>query len=188
MAQDLYEVLEIPPNANDTWIRRAYDRKRQEIAQDATLSGADRQAIQQAVDNAFSILSNPATREKYDSELLAVQTPAPVQVKKSGLSTARVLIYGGAVALLIGTGYVLWKRANFEEQQRIEQERAAAEVAARMQEVNARDKAQRDSLQSISGSVQKAQAKQQAIDAERARAEEEEAKKEKARQSKPDVL
>ncbi len=188
MAQDLYEILEIPPNATDTWIRRAYDRKRNEIAQDAGLSDADRQALQAGLDNAFATLSNPASRERYDAELLAVPAPVKAQAKKTGLSTARVLIYGGALALLIGTGWVLWKRANFEEQQRIEQERAAAEVAARMQDVNARDKAQRDSLKSISGSVEKAQLKQQAIDAERAHAEEEEAKKEKARQSKPDTL
>lgn len=163
MFQDLYELLEVPDNATNAWIRRAYDSRRKAVAQDASLSQDQRQAQLQAVEHAFGVLSNPETRSEYDQHILAVTAPVVVAKKRSTFSVARIAIWGTVLVVLAGTAIALWRHSQYEEQMRIEQERVAAELVARVKEMEARDKAQRES-QSIKEGVEYARAKQEAKD------------------------
>ena len=164
MSQDLYEILEIPDNATDAWIRRAYESRRKAIAQDSSLDQAGRQAQLDAVEHAFGVLSDPAARAQYDERLLAVADPAKAAKKTSTFSGARIAIYGTVVVVLIGTAFALWRHSQYEELTRIEQERVNAEIKARVQDMQARDKANLESTQMIKSTVEKSRANQEAVD------------------------
>jgi len=165
MAQDLYEILEIPNNATDAWIRRGYDSRRKAIAQDSSLGDAERASQLQAVEHAFGVLSNPVARAEYDEKLLAIAEPRMAANNGSKVSGARIAIYGAVLVLLVGTAFALWRNAHYEEQARIDQERVNDEIKARVKEMQERDKARVESSDTIKASVERAREKQEATDA-----------------------
>lgn len=164
MQQDLYEILEIPDNANDIWIRRAYDRKRESLAHDTTLNAAQRQAAIGAVEHAFSILSNPAMREQYDNDRLTPPEQEPATAKRSAFTPARLIIYGTVILLVIAAAWAYWRYVGEQERIRLQEERGAAEIAVRQRELEAREKAQRAAIQNIGNTIERQQARQQSID------------------------
>jgi curved DNA-binding protein CbpA len=161
MAEDFYELLEIPDNANEAWIRRAYDLKRETLGQDKTLDEVQRHAKLAAVEDAFAILSNPATRELYDSDRLKLPELAPARKKRSAFTPARMAIWGTVTLLVTGSTWAYWQYAREHERQRQLEERAAAELAAHARGIEERDKAQRAAIEKISGNIERQQAKQQ---------------------------
>ena len=165
MAQDLYEILEIPNNATDAWIRRGYDSRRKAIAQDSSLGDAERASQLQAVEHAFGVLSNPVARAEYDEKLLSIAEPRMAANNGSKVSGARIAIYGAVLVLLVGTAFALWRNAHYEEQARIDQERVNDEIKARVKEMQERDKARVESSDTIKASVERAREKQEATDA-----------------------
>ncbi len=162
MAEDFYELLEIPDNANEVWIRRAYHTTRESLLQDTTLNEGRRQSRIAAVEDAFSILSNPATRHVYDRDRLKLPEPEPTQTKslarRMGITSARVTIWGITALLVIGASWAYWRYAKEGERLHLEQERSAAEVAARVRDIEARDKARRASIEKIASSIERRQA------------------------------
>ncbi|MEP7157389.1 MAG: DnaJ domain-containing protein, partial [Betaproteobacteria bacterium] len=172
MEQDFYELLEIPDNANEAWINRGYERQRQSLATDTTLTEAQRKARTAAVLDAYAILSNPKTRELYDRERLRVPE---VEVKKKTLAqylNARTAIWGAVGLLAIGTTWGYWHYEREHRRQLEAEARGAAEVALRVQEVEERDRAQRASIEKISGNVEREQEKLQSEHRARKSAEE----------------
>lgn len=180
MSHDLYEILEIPDNATDAWIRRAYDSRRKAIAQDASLDEAGRQAQMEAVEHAFGVLTDPAARAQYDERLLTVAEPVVAAKKRSTFSAARITIYGTVLVILFGTAFALWRHSQYEEQMRIDQERVNAEIKARVKDMEARDKAAIESTQMIKTSVERSRAKQEAIDVTNKKSQEEKERHEAA--------
>jgi DnaJ-class molecular chaperone len=173
VAQDLYEILEIPNNATDAWIRRGYESRRKAIGQDASLGSAEREAQLQAVEHAFGVLSDAAARAQYDEQLLAVVEPAVAAKKRSAFSGPRIAIYGTVLAILVGTGVALWRNSQFEERTRIEQERVNEEIKARVKEMQARDRANVEAADTIKNTVVRAKAKQEEADVLAKKAQEE---------------
>jgi len=164
MAFDPYDILDIPGNANDVWIRHAYDLRRDAIAKDATLGDAERQNLLKLVERAYGVLTDPEARAEYDEKRLTVTASTAAPKERSTFSGPRIAIWGALLTLLLVTAFVLWRQANYEERMREEEARTAAEITARMKEVQARDKALYES-QSIRSSVEESRAKQEANDA-----------------------
>lgn len=155
MAQDFYELLEVPDNASEVWIRRAYHRQREMLEQDTTLGEDRRQSRIAAVEDAFSILSNPSTRQMYDRDHLKLPELEPSKAKSVGLTSARLTVWGIVALLLIGATWAYWRYAKEDERVRLEQERGSAEVAARLIDIEARDKAQRTEIEKIASNVER---------------------------------
>lgn len=68
MSQYLYEVLGVDPTASEADIKTAYRKAARENHPDKTMhDGEDTTARFQEIQRAYSILSNPASRKKYDA-------------------------------------------------------------------------------------------------------------------------
>lgn len=180
MAQDFYELLEVPDNASEVWIRRAYHRQREMLEQDATLDNDRRQSKIAAVEDAFAILSNPATRHVYDCDNLKLPEPEPTKAtgiaKSLGLTPARLTIWGMTTLLVIGAAWAYWRYAKEDERRRVEEARGAAEVAAHLRDIETRDKAQRAAIEKIGRSIE-SQVAEQRVSAAYVRAESAETEK-----------
>ena len=82
MEQNFYEVLEIPGDANEQRIERAYRiaRSTYQPASPATYSifdDADNAGILQRIEEAYSVLSDPRLRREYDARLRREANPQP---------------------------------------------------------------------------------------------------------------
>jgi hypothetical protein len=178
MAQDLYEILEVPDNASDVWIRRAYAQKRENIAA-ITPNAAERQARLAAADDAFKVLSEPVAREQYDRrnqpDLLADDKP-----KMSRSARARLIIWGSVSVMTVVTVGFGWQHAVTQERIRHEKERAAEEIAARARDLEARDKAQRESIKQMATTIERREAKQLSLREENARRDQDAEKRREA--------
>src|SRR5260221_134111 len=120
MAQDLYETLEIPDNANEAWVRRAADLKRKALMADKSVSDERLKAKLLIVDKALNVLTNPAARERYDEQRhVTAKNPASA---RGGFPLW--LFVGGLLFLLAGAG-LFWKHSVEMEKIRIEAERVA---------------------------------------------------------------
>ena len=73
---------------------------------------------------------------------------------------SRLTIWGVVALLTIGVTWAYWRYAKEEERLRLEQERGAAEVAAYVRDIEARDKAQRAAIEKIASSIEREQARQ----------------------------
>lgn len=171
MELDFYELLEIPDNANEVWIRRGYDRQREVLANDTTLTEEQRKARTAAVLDAYAILSNPRTRALYDNERLRVPEPEVRKAKPVQLINARTAIWGTVGLLAIANTWGYWHYEREHKRQLAEEERGAAEIALRVKEFEERDQAQRASIEKISGSVERQQEKLAGEHREKKRAE-----------------
>jgi len=153
MSFDLYEVLEIPDNANETWIRRAYDQKCKALAANTELTAEQRQKSQIALDKALNTLSNPEARERYDDRHIHGRVRAAGA--GSGIKTRDgwFSIPGSAWALLalvlvIAVG-LYWQNARETERLKIERERIAADRATKLREIALREAQQEDAVRLI---------------------------------------
>ncbi|MEP7156348.1 MAG: DnaJ domain-containing protein [Betaproteobacteria bacterium] len=126
---DLYEVLEIPENANETWILRAYELKKKAIEADSSLSDDERKRRIFSVDKAFNTLSDRGARERYDNRHVHVveQTGAVSRVPTLvWIVLGTVLVIGAAVYWQYSSRMA---RERVELAERIDRERAEAERA-----------------------------------------------------------
>lgn len=78
---DHYEVLEIPRDAPEADIERAYRLLRSAYAEDSVaayslLEGPDAEALRERVETAYRVLSDPESRQMYDASL---KSEAPAQ-------------------------------------------------------------------------------------------------------------
>ena len=163
MSQDLYEILEVPENANDVWIRRAYELKRNALDADQSASAEVRQLRIIAVEKAFNTLSNPAARERYDERHLSNLS---VQVPKDGAATyfsSWVKVALVVFVLLAALAY--WQT----ERLRVERERIAAEVAVKMRELAQKEVSQREALKLVGKGMERDEEERRASREERER-------------------
>ncbi len=143
MAQDLYELLDIPENANEPWVRRAVELKRKAIEADSSLSGKKREALLLAVDNAAEVLTNPRHRENYDQELAAA--------KSRSNPLGRILLWLVVLGLVGGGGFAAYSNMQAREKERIqaEQEELAAAQAAVARKVEMEAKAKKEAERQV---------------------------------------
>jgi hypothetical protein len=148
MARDHYEVLGVPENATEPWIRRAYQTAQERIAADAGLSDADRAAAVGELESAFRTLTSSSARDAYDDKLRRARE---AQGNGAGglmdrLKSPTTWIAIGLV-IVIGGGWY-WQHAREQAQLRAEQERVASEQAEqrRMVEVEERRKREKQRL------------------------------------------
>ena len=119
MKKNLYDLLELSQSASQEAINAAYLRLSSKI------SGTDPDSVNRKnlLDDAFSTLSQPALRRRYDASLAAVY--APESGSGGSVSFFKLMI----ITLLIaacGLGYA--KYAKDQEYARLERERIAAEA------------------------------------------------------------
>lgn len=133
MTPDLYEILEIPENANDVWIQRAFDLKKKAIAADATLSEQDRELKSIAVEKAFNTLSIPAARQRYDNRRVPTPVSEPA-LDVAGVSISPKWIVGAGSLLLSIAAVMYWRHTVTTERARLEREHAAEQQAAKLRE------------------------------------------------------
>lgn len=129
MQADYYELLDVPENANDAWLKRAFETAQQRISADAKLTEKEREQALRAVDTAFRTLSSPVARETYDEKLhrqrdKAAKTEAGLM---SQLGSPKVLIAIALIAVL--GGGMVWQYSREQERIRFERERIAQEQA-----------------------------------------------------------
>lgn len=144
MALDLYDILDIPQTANEAWIRRAADARRQAIDQNAALSANERALQLKAVDEASAILSDPAKRAEYDAKMeKALGAPA-------AYSIVSLLVSPGVLAFLfvclVATFITYYNHSKEQARVRVEQERIAAEVDRANKELEQRRDMERERI------------------------------------------
>ena len=118
MKKNLYDLLELSQSASQEAINAAYLRLSSKISG----TDPDSENRKNLLDDAFSTLSQPALRRRYDASL---NTAYVSESNSGGISFFKLLI----VALLIaacGLGYA--KYARDQEYARLERERVAAEA------------------------------------------------------------
>ena len=106
----LYEVLEVSPNASPEVIRAAYRNLMQRYHPDKLRGGADHDKTAEAINAAFQVLSDPATRARYDAEsrpmpLALAGGPVRVAPRAPGLvfrSARELVLTAGFAVVTIG--------------------------------------------------------------------------------------
>lgn len=136
MARDLYDILDIPENANDAWINRAYDVRHKAVTADASLSDAERRLAIRALEEAFKTLSHPGLRAAYDAKLLR-RLEAPRSYSLVKLLVSPTVLFFLFITLM---GAFAWYYQNSKQQAllRVEQERIASEAERANKEMEQR--------------------------------------------------
>ncbi len=178
MSQDHYDLLGIPENANDIWIRRAYDQKRKALDEDGALAAEEKQRRLVLLEKAFNVLSNPAARERYDN-----RTAEVVAAKAPGVGRGTLWLLAAAVIVVLVSSAVYWQNLKMQERRRIEQEQAMVEQAAkereaaeqlRLEQLAAKRKEMQEAQDAINQRIYEEQVSKryigEASDAEKARA------------------
>lgn len=126
MQRTLYDILDLPENANETAIRRAAAAARESVEADTSLSDKNRASALADIDRALRTLGTAATRETYDEKLhqhhLSTGSPTGLSgMLRSPLAWVGLAIFG----IIIGGLYVSHEREQARE--RMERERIATE-------------------------------------------------------------
>jgi curved DNA-binding protein CbpA len=162
MSRDLYDILEVPFNANEAWIRRAYEVRKRQLAGDAKLPDDQRKIDLLAVEEALRTLCDPAKRADYDKRILP---PAPrnwgSMLVKGIFSLPGVLVI---IVAMLGTGYAMHTARQEKQRQEAEAQRIAMEadsarreLARREEEVRQRQEAAEQRRQEIREEQQRKQ-------------------------------
>lgn len=78
-----YELLNVPPTASDTELKKAWRRKAIELHPDKHPDDADKYAtLFDTAKKAFEILSNPAERQSYDEKLAKVEAKKQATIER----------------------------------------------------------------------------------------------------------
>jgi curved DNA-binding protein CbpA len=132
--RDLYDILEVPNNASEAWIKRAYELKKKAAIADAKMSDAERDALLKDLDKAYGVLSNPAKRELYDNpDKLRRSSMASASTIKSETVIPWRLVAAVAGLLLIGLSHYVYTGYEEKKQRRLEAERVDAMNARQAQ-------------------------------------------------------
>jgi curved DNA-binding protein CbpA len=129
--QDLYDILDVPGNASDAWIKRAYEIKKKAALADETLPAPQREALLKDIEKAYGVLSNPAKREVYDNPdqmrrgKRSLASAATVEASTS--SSTWLIVLAAGLLVVGGLGYQLYAAHELKQQQRLDAERVAAE-------------------------------------------------------------
>ena len=136
MARTLYQILGVPPNATDETIHAGYVRAAGKLREGRGGNADERNAVRQA----YEILSDPASRARYDRSQYTVADAAESQ--SPGLSV--LFTPRGVVILLVVIGTAVAGAAVYTREKRlarIEQERI--EALRQQQEEQRRTEAER---------------------------------------------
>ena len=141
---DYYELLDVPENTNDAWLKRAFETAQQRISADTALSEKDREQASRTIDAAFRTLSSRVTREVYDEKLHRRREQAANAEAGllSQLSSPKILIAIALIAVL--GGGMVWQYSREQERIRFERERIAQEQAEQKRLAEAEAQRQRD--------------------------------------------
>lgn len=126
MAGTLYDLLEISQSASQETVADAFQRLKDRLSSDKSLSDDDRNNRLIALREAFATLSNPQQRARYDQRLASRYENTTVVIEKeSSASWIKWLIIG----LIALTGMIAYgKYQAVQEAAKLERERIAAEV------------------------------------------------------------
>lgn len=144
MSRDHYEVLGVPENANETWIRRAFQTAQDRIAADAGLSDKDRQEELRALESALRTLTSAPAREAYDEKLRRAreaQARAEAGIVAQ-LKSPKAWITLALVAAIGGGWY--WQYSREQDRLRIEREQITAEQAEKRRIAEAEERRLRE--------------------------------------------
>ncbi|HZX32149.1 MAG TPA: J domain-containing protein [Rhodocyclaceae bacterium] len=125
-ANNFYDLLEVNRSASLEAISAAYQRLRAKLTD--MVGGPDEDATNQliALREAYSTLSDPERRRRYDDRLaLRESEPVPIPAQSRSFLAIAVL------AILLGVGWLSYsKYQTTQEKARLERERIAAETRA----------------------------------------------------------
>ena len=113
---NLYELLEVSQSASQEAIKAAYIR----LLSSVNGNDLDAENRKKILDGAFSTLSNPVLRKRYDASL---DTPIVYVEESRTLPLVKLLI----LFLLAGAGWAVYDKHEKKEIARLEQERIVAE-------------------------------------------------------------
>ena len=178
MSLDHYDLLDIPENANDIWIRRAYDLKTKALDSDPSLDVDEKQMKRILIDKAFNVLSNPDARARYD--LRGAGTPIQQRTRRSSAPLWMALV---GVIVVVASSAIYWQNLKIQESRRIDQQKLIAEQAAkdsaaaellRIEQAAAKRKEMQEAQEALNQKVYEDQLNKryvgEASDAEKARA------------------
>ena len=122
MSRNYYEILGLRQSANDASIRRAIDATKEKINADPKLSSSARATRLAELQTAADVLCSPAKRDAYDTVLHEKS-----DASANGLLSLRTL--GIVLAIVVFGGGIYWQYDRNQTNQRLEQQRIAAEQA-----------------------------------------------------------
>lgn len=127
--RNLYEILGLSSTATDLQVEQAYRVRLHELKdQQRLLSEAENMELR-AVEEAYSTLSSPSRRARYDQKLKALNQPVQYQVVESRSGSWLKILLIAAIPIL-GTAYFYNAQQNKAriEQLKIEEAKARAEA------------------------------------------------------------
>lgn len=145
MPNDLYDLLQVPPNANLAWLRRAADLRKAEIRHDTALTEEQKTVSLRAVDDALRTLSDPVRRARYDERLSPPARPSLLgQAVAALISPVGILCI---IVLMLGGGYAMHNAR--QERLRLEAEelRISQEAELARKEIERREEETRQRLE-----------------------------------------
>jgi hypothetical protein len=142
VARDLFDILDVPETAQPTWIKRAYELRKQAVAADAVLSPQQKALELGAIEEAWRTLSNDTLREAYIARLHPVPRPLLPGSAMNTLLSPGVLAFA-FLCLLSGLVYA-YQASQDRAQLRLEQDRIAAEAQRAAKELENRAELERE--------------------------------------------
>lgn len=137
MVKDLYDVLQVPFNANDAWIKRAYEARKQEVTGDSTLDSEQKSLKLAALDEALATLGNEVRRSRYDSRLKPKESlPLGQLLLKALLSPLGIAF---VILCMLGAGYAMNAAKQERQRKEAEEQRIAREADLARQELARRE-------------------------------------------------
>ncbi len=134
MARTLYELLEVSQTASSDAIAANYERLHTSLAERLAKGDEDASNLMIAIREAFSTLSNPSHRKRYDEKLALKNYEGQVKVEQPS-SVFRWVVFG---LLLVLLAFAFSRYQSDKEKKLLELEREKELATAKMLELQAK--------------------------------------------------